>query len=210
MEKIIKIGAEATISSTKWFEISAISKIRHKKKYRPIEIDNLIRVQRTIKEANIKNKTRLLKIDVPIIYFVDPNNAEIIMENVDGPRIKEYLSNKNIDCKGIGWKIGHMVGKLHKNNIIHGDLTTSNMIIRKNNNICLIDFGLANQSNKLEDKGVDIKLLKGILNSAHNDVFKIVFDNFLAGYESIMKNSLEQIISIVKQIEMRGRYARVD
>ena len=100
MEKIIKIGAEATISSTKWFEISAISKIRHKKKYRPIEIDNLIRVQRTIKEANIMNKTRLLKIDVPIIYFVDPNNAEIIMENVDGPRIKEYLSNKNIDCKG--------------------------------------------------------------------------------------------------------------
>ena len=210
MEKIIKIGAEATISSTKWFEISAISKIRHKKKYRPIEIDNLIRVQRTIKEANIMNKTRLLKIDVPIIYFVDPNNAEIIMENIDGPRVKEYLDNKNIDCAGIGWKIGHMVGKLHKNNIIHGDLTTSNMIIRKNNNICLIDFGLANQSNKLEDKGVDIKLLKGILNSAHNDVFKIVFDNFLAGYESIMKNSFEQIISIVKQIEMRGRYARVD
>ena len=210
MEKIIKIGAEATISSTKWFEVSAISKIRHKKNYRPVEIDNLIRVQRTIKEANIMNKTRLLKIDVPIIYFVDPNNAEIIMEKVDGPRIKEYLDNKNIDCEGIGWKIGHMVGKLHKNNIIHGDLTTSNMIIRKNNNICLIDFGLANQSNKLEDKGVDIKLLKGILNSAHNDVFKIVFDNFLAGYESIMKNSFEQIISIVKQIEMRGRYARVD
>tara|TARA_B100001179_G_scaffold232905_1_gene227792 strand:+ start:1029 stop:1661 length:633 start_codon:yes stop_codon:yes gene_type:complete len=210
MEKIIKIGAEATISSTKWFEVSAISKIRHKKNYRPVEIDNLIRVQRTIKEANIMNKTRLLKIDVPIIYFVDPNNAEIIMEKVDGPRIKEYLDNKNIDCEGIGWKIGHMVGKLHKNNIIHGDLTTSNMIIRKNNNICLIDFGLANQSNKLEDKGVDIRLLKGILNSAHNDVFKIVFNNFLAGYESIMKNSFEQIISIVKQIEMRGRYARVD
>jgi|TARA_B100001013_G_scaffold47563_1_gene24960 TP53 regulating kinase-like protein len=210
MEKIIKIGAEATISSTKWFEVSAISKIRHKKNYRPVEIDNLIRVQRTIKEANIMNKTRLLKIDVPIIYFVDPNNAEIIMEKVDGPRIKEYLDNKNIDCEGIGWKIGHMVGKLHKNNIIHGDLTTSNMIIRKNNNICLIDFGLANQSNKLEDKGVDIRLLKGILNSAHNDVFKIVFNNFLVGYESIMKNSFEQIISIVKQIEMRGRYARVD
>ena len=210
MEKIIKIGAEATISSTKWFEVSAISKIRHKKNYRPVEIDNLIRVQRTIKEANIMNKTRLLKIDVPIIYFVDPNNAEIIMEKVDGPRIKEYLDNKNIDCDDIGWKIGHMVGKLHKNNIIHGDLTTSNMIIRKNNNICLIDFGLANQSNKLEDKGVDIRLLKGILNSAHNDVFKIVFNNFLAGYESIMKNSFEQIISIVKQIEMRGRYARVD
>ena len=108
MEKIIKIGAEATISSTKWFEISAISKIRHKKKYRPIEIDNLIRVQRTIKEANIMNKTRLLKIDVPIIYFVDPNNAEIIMEKVDGPRIKEYLDNKNIDCDDIGWKIGHL------------------------------------------------------------------------------------------------------
>ena len=62
MEKIIKIGAEATISSTKWFEISAISKIRHKKKYRPIEIDNLIRVQRTIKEANIMNQNQKKKL----------------------------------------------------------------------------------------------------------------------------------------------------
>ena len=210
MEKIIKIGAEATISRTKWFEISAISKTRYRKKYRLVEIDNLIRSKRTIREANIMNKTRLLKIDVPIIYFVDPNNAEIIMENIDGPRVKEYLDNKNIDCADIGWKIGNMVGKLHKNNIVHGDLTTSNMIIRKNGNICLIDFGLANQSNKLEDKGVDIRLLKGILNSAHNNVFKIVFNNFLIGYESIMKNSFGQIINIVKQIEMRGRYARVD
>jgi len=210
MEKIIKIGAEATICRTKWFEISAISKIRHRKNYRPVEIDNLIRSQRTIKEANIINKTRLLKVDVPIIYFVDPIKAEIIMENVDGPRVKEYLDNKNVDYVDIGLKIGNIVGKLHKSNIIHGDLTTSNMIIRKNNNICLIDFGLASQSNKLEDKGVDIRLLKGILNSAHNDVFKIIFNNFLIGYESIMKKSFEQIINIVKQIEMRGRYARVD
>mgnify|MGYP000241673684 CR=1 FL=1 len=132
------------------------------------------------------------------------------MENIDGPRVKEYLDNKNIDCADIGWKIGNMVGKLHKNNIVHGDLTTSNMIIRKNGNICLIDFGLANQSNKLEDKGVDIRLCKGILQSAHNNVFNEVFNNFKKGYKSVMKTSSEEIFSIVKKIEMRGRYARVD
>lgn len=207
MEKIINVGAEATVSITDWFGTSAISKHRERKKYRRHELDELIRTNRTLKEVNIMNKIRN-KIDVPAIYFVDLNKSEIIMENIIGVKVKDSLNNSNLNKTEIGRKIGKIVGELHKNNIIHGDLTTSNMIIRNNQSICLIDFGLSTTSKKLEDKGVDIRLLKGILQSAHNDVFNEVFNNFKKGYKSVIKNS--EVFSIVKKIEMRGRYARVD
>ena len=150
------------------------------------------------------------KLDIPAIYFVDPKRAEIIMENVIGTKVKDSLNTQETDKRQIGKEIGRIVGCLHQNNIIHGDLTTSNMIIRDNQSICLIDFGLSLTSKKLEDKGVDIRLFKGILQSAHNDVSNIVFSNFKKGYETVMKNQTEEIFSIVKKIEMRGRYARVD
>ena len=209
MAKIINVGAEATIIMTKWYEISAISKQRKSKKYRRKEIDNFIRSSRTLKEVNIMNKIRD-KLDIPAIYFVDPKRAEIIMENVIGVKVKDSLNTQETDKRQIGKEIGKIVGCLHQNNIIHGDLTTSNMIIRDNQSICLIDFGLSLTSKKLEDKGVDIRLFKGILQSAHNDVSNIVFSNFKKGYKTIMKNQTEEIFSIVKKIEMRGRYARVD
>ena len=209
MAKIINVGAEATIIMTKWYEISAISKQRKSKKYRRKEIDDFIRSSRTLKEVNIMNKIRD-KLDIPAIYFVDPKRAEIIMENVIGVKVKDSLNTQETDKRQIGKEIGKIVGCLHQNNIIHGDLTTSNMIIRDNQSICLIDFGLSLTSKKLEDKGVDIRLFKGILQSAHNDVSNIVFSNFKKGYKTIMKNQTEEIFSIVKKIEMRGRYARVD
>ena len=209
MAEIINIGAEATVTVTEWFGISAISKRRDIKKYRRQEIDEFIRSNRTLKEANMLNRVRE-KVDVPSIYFVDLRQSEIIMENIDGTKVRDVLTKDESDKAEIGRIIGEMVAILHKNHIIHGDLTTSNMIIRKNGNICLIDFGLSSTSKKLEDKGVDIRLFKGILQSAHNDVFNVVFNNFEKGYKSVMKNSTEEIFSIVKKIEMRGRYARVD
>ena len=209
MAKIINVGAEATIIMTKWYGISAISKQRKSKKYRRKEIDNFIRSSRTLKEVNIMNKIRD-KLDIPAIYFVDPKRAEIIMENVIGTKVKDSLNTQETDKRQIGKEIGRIVGCLNQNNIINGDLTTSKMIIRDNQSICLIDFGLSLTSKKLEDKGVDIRLFKGILQSAHNDVSNIVFSNFKKGYETVMKNQTEEIFSIVKKIEMRGRYARVD
>ena len=90
MAKIINIGAEAIVSSTEWFGKSAISKRRDIKKYRRQEIDEFIRSSRTLKEANMINKIRE-KLDVPIIYFVDLKKSEIIMENVDGMKVRDVL-----------------------------------------------------------------------------------------------------------------------
>ena len=54
------------------------------------------------------------------------------------------------------------------------------------------------------------ELAQKITSSYGDSLGNVVFNNFKKGYKSVMKNSTEEIFSIVKKIEMRGRYARVD
>ena len=106
-------------------------------------------------------------------------------------------------------ELGKIVGRLHKNGIMHGDLTTSNFIQTKKN-LFLIDFGLANRTEKPDDHAVDLRLFKEILNSAHADVFEKAWSNFLSGYKSsVGKERFAKITNKVMIIESRGRYAKV-
>ena len=114
----------------------AISKLRNPKKYRNITLDNLIRGRRTIHEANMLSDVKKTGVKTPFIYFLDPQRAEIIMEYIDGENVKDILS------KEIGFEMGKYVSILHNKNIIHGDLTTSNFIKRRDV-LYLIDFGLS-------------------------------------------------------------------
>ena len=105
--------------------------------------------------------------------------------------------------------MGKLVGTLHKNGIMHGDLTTSNFIYYKNQ-IYIIDFGLSQNSIKPEDHAVDLRLIKEILNSAHAEIMHSSWKNFLLGYKSIVGASRHaQILHLVSEIESRGRYATV-
>ena len=77
------------------------------------------------------------------------------------------LVKSNIDYNQVltdlSVKIGRIIGNLHLNEIIHGDLTTSNILIVKEDNdlkIYFIDFGLSIVSNHLEDKAVDLYVLE--------------------------------------------------
>ena len=106
-------------------------------------------------------------------------------------------------------EIGKIVGLLHKNGIIHGDLTTSNFIFSKKS-LYLIDFGLANRTIKSDDHGVDLRLFKEILNSAHADIIDKAWANFLKGYaKSVGQKYCKKITDKVSIIESRGRYANV-
>ncbi|MGA7043119.1 MAG: hypothetical protein WBY71_05590, partial [Nitrososphaeraceae archaeon] len=97
---------------------------------------------------------------------------------------------------------------LHVNNIIHGDLTTSNFIAGKK--IALIDFGLSYYSNRMEDKAVDIRLVKQALSSAHISIFEDAFASFTKGYLSVTgEKKTHKVLENVEEIEKRGRYARV-
>jgi TP53 regulating kinase-like protein len=200
--KIIKRGAEADVFLIAWYQNIAISKTRNPKKYRNKILDNLIRMRRTIHEANMLHSVKKIGIKTPFLYFLDPKRAEIIMEYIDGKNVKDILS------KEIGFEIGKCVSILHNNNIIHGDLTTSNFI-KSNHDLYLIDFGLSFYSERIEDMATDIRIIKEIFSSAHINIFEETYKCFLKGYAEHTNNNFNRILKVVKDIEARGRYARV-
>ena len=145
-------------------------------------------------------------IHVPLIYFVDIKNCNIIMQKIDGILAHDLSNSKLVNaCK----KIGKLVGTMHKNGIMHGDLTTSNFIQTKDQ-IFIIDFGLAIRTFKSDDHAVDLRLFKEILNSAHAEIFEKAWSNFLSGYRlSVGSERFAKITNKVMIIESRGRYAKV-
>jgi TP53 regulating kinase-like protein len=137
----------------------------------------------------------------PFVHFVDPASAEIIMEFVQGDNVREAIT------PDLCHEMGRYAAMLHTDNIIHGDLTTSNFIANKK--LVLLDFGLSYYSERTEDMATDIRLIKEIFTSAHIAVKK-AFPSFVEGYTSIAgKNRAGKIMENVKEIEQRGRYARV-
>ena len=203
---LIKKGAEADIFLTIWDGKKAILKARKKKNYRNHVLDEKIRKQRTIRESEIISSVKSFGVTTPLVYFVDTKKFTIIMQYISGTLVRDMKKSKIIE---ICFEIGRIVGLLHKNGIIHGDLTTSNFIFSKKS-LYLIDFGLASRTIKTEDHAVDLRLFKEILNSAHADIIDKAWGNFLKGYsKSVGKKYCKKIIDKVAVIESRGRYANV-
>ena len=204
--KLIKKGAEADIYDTMWKNSKAILKIRKTKNYRNSSLDSKIRKQRTIKEFQMLTQVKSFGIPTPLVYFVNLKNSSIVMQKIPGKTIHD-LPNSSI--VKLSKNIGNLVGLLHKNGIMHGDLTTSNFVLFKKI-IYVIDFGLSQNTIKHEDHAVDLRLIKEILNSAHTEIMESAWKNFLVGYKSIVgKKDFEKIIKSVLDIEKRGRYATV-
>lgn len=204
--KLVKKGAEGDLYLTKWNNQKAILKERKKKNYRNSSLDDKIRKQRTIRESQLISQVKDIGICTPLIYQVDRKNCSILMQHIEGTLVRDLSDSKLIKiCKNIG----HLVGILHKNGIMHGDLTTSNFLVC-NGRIFVIDFGLANKTRKPEDHAVDLRLFKEILNSAHAKVMKNAWSNFLQGYKKSVGNAyFSKVTKLVSVIESRGRYATV-
>ena len=204
--KLLKKGAEADVYLSSWNGKKAILKIRKEKTYRNSVLDKRIRKQRTIKESEIISQVKSFGISTPLIYFLDINKCSILMQYIDGKLVRDM--NEKIIEKTC-FEIGKIVGILHKNGIMHGDLTTSNFILTKKQ-LVLIDFGLANRTEKPDDHAIDLRLFKEILNSAHANILNKSWSNFLKGYsKSVGEKYSKKIIKLVAVIESRGRYATV-
>ena len=204
--KLISKGAEGDLFLTTWINQKAVLKSRKKKDYRNTSLDNRLRKQRTIRESEIISEVKKFGIHTPLVYFVDIENCSIIMQKIEGVLVRNLSNSKIVNaCK----KIGRLVGIMHKNGIMHGDLTTSNFIQSKDQ-IFIIDFGLANRTFKSDDHAVDLRLFKEILNSAHAEIFEKAWSNFLSGYKlSVGSEHFAKITNKVMIIESRGRYATV-
>ncbi len=204
--KLIKKGAEADIYQSTWNNNNAIFKIRKIKNYRNSLLDSKIRKQRTLKESQMLSQVKSFGIPTPLVYFVNLKKSLIIMQEIPGKPINDLSESKIVE---LSKEIGKLVGMLHKNGVMHGDLTTSNFILFQNT-VYVIDFGLSQNSIKPEDHAVDLRLIKEILNSAHAKIMKSSWKNFLTGYKSIVGNTnYIKITNLVLDIESRGRYATV-
>lgn len=204
--RLIKKGAEADIYLTTWNGRKSILKIRKRKEYRNEILDNRIRALRTIREAKMISEVKSFGVNTPLVYFVDQNKFEIYLQFVPGDLVRDLSSKMIIKiCE----KIGKILGTLHKNGIMHGDVTTSNFILMSNK-LTILDFGLSQRTEKIEDHAIDLRLFKEVLNSAHVEIVNQAWSSFLRGYGKIVGNSRkEKVISQVSDIEKRGRYANV-
>jgi len=184
-------GAEATVRIEE-----NVTKTREAKSYRHADLDERIRRERTKKEMKLMKEARKHGASVPGVEKADENILEL--EKIDGEQLREVLEN-NIDAmEQLGWN----TARLHNGGIIHGDLTTRNAILAED--LYLIDFGLAERSEKIEDMAVDIHLLKQVLESSHPEVSEKAWKSFLEGYESCDK--YEQVLERLEEVEKRGRY----
>jgi TP53 regulating kinase and related kinases len=201
-KKLLKRGAEADIYVGNWHGKKMISKIRNVKSYRHKSLDDEIRKSRTINEANMISASKMTGVVSPFLYFVDPFYAEIIMEFVDGKIAKDVITPSLCE------EIGKYTALLHMNDIIHGDLTTSNFIVSKK--LVVLDFGLSYYSKRREDRAVDIRLIKEIFSSAHVSLYKDAYEGFLLGYSEIYgEYETQKILKNVSEIERRGRYTQL-
>ena len=202
---LIKRGAEAEIYLERWHGRKVVIKRRIRKGYRIKELDEEIRATRTKREALLMAAARQAGVAVPIIYDIDVDKKEIIMQYIEGERIKDV-----IDFKEEGWQrkicreIGRSVAKLHGNGLVHGDLTTSNMIYMKGK-LYFIDFGLGMKSKENEARGVDLHLLMEAFKAAHRNknLFQWVFEEYEKNFDEA-----EEIRKKIDDIIRRGRYMR--
>jgi TP53 regulating kinase-like protein len=196
MKQLIAQGAEAKL----FLDSKKITKDRFKKTYRIKEIDERLRKSRTRREAKILDKLKTINFPCPKLIHSDDKEV-LEMEYIKGQKVRDILEKSNYIR--LSEEIGKKVAILHNNTIIHGDLTTSNMLLNKEINF--IDFGLSFFSHKIEDMAVDLHLLKQALESKHHKIWEKCFNAVLKAYEKESTKGKE-VLNRLKVVETRGRY----
>ena len=202
-DDLIAKGAESNIVKSSYLGRDAVLKNRVSKNYRILEIDNKIRKARTKLEAKLLSDVKKAGVVTPILYDVDLHDKTILMEEIKGDLVKDIIN------EDLAYEIGENIAKFHNLNIIHGDITSSNMMVNDKNQLVFIDFGLGRYSDLFEDKAVDLLVLKKSLQSIDYNTAIKIFDKVLEGYaDEYNDDSLnrEQIIKKINEIESRGRY----
>ncbi|MCX6817644.1 MAG: KEOPS complex kinase/ATPase Bud32 [Candidatus Aenigmarchaeota archaeon] len=200
-EKIIQRGAEAIL----YLRDGELVKERVAKGYRIPQIDVKIRKQRTRAEAKLMERARASNVSVPRVRTED--DFRLVMEYVKGTKLKDALNSMDAEARRKTCEeVGALVAGLHIAGIIHGDLTTSNMILSgSDGRVYLIDFGLGKFSLSAEDRAVDLFLLYEALKSTHFAVLDECWESVLAAYADCFTAS-KDVLARMETIKKRRRY----
>jgi Kae1-associated kinase Bud32 len=204
--KTIARGAEAILRKTVRQGETVLLKERVRKGYRVEELDQRIRSQRTRTEERLLSRARRAGVRAPRVW--DASGFEIVMEFLEGPTVKESLNGLgSIQRMKVYDEIGSAAANLHKSGIMHGDLTTSNLILSdgKPEELFVIDFGLARTSHRVEDHAVDLFLLFEALKAAHFRFLEEAWKNIIKAYK-YNYTIAGKVLDRFAQIEKRRRY----
>lgn len=207
---LIKKGAEASLYLESWQSHKVIQKRRLPKHYRVSKLDDKIRSYRTAHEPQLMHRAKEAGVATPTIFMVDKAEGTITMEYVEGQQVKQVLNSLSSEervklCRCLG----ELIGRLHSCDVIHGDLTTSNMILTRTKQVYFVDFGLGELRSDLESKGVDLHLLKRAFQSTHYRFADECFKSAIKGYSKIVgQASTDAVLEKIREIEARGRYIK--
>ncbi len=206
-EIILAIGAESEILKiSKWGQ-DLVLKRRPKKPYLLDIIDEHLRTTRITRECKMLTAVRVLGVSTPSVYAVDFSEKSIIMDFIEGEQLKTLIPKISDEQKtSLCMMFGKILGRLHQGGIVHGDPTTSNLLVDEMGHIWMIDFGLAEMNATIEMKGVDLHLVHRALETTHWDYQEIMLDAVLMGYSELVGPEAEETIARMKEIRERGRY----
>ncbi len=205
--EIWSLGAESTILRVeRWGRLFAL-KWRHPKPYLLKAIDDQLRSIRTLRECKMLDFARTIGIPTPAVYSVDLSNKIIMMDFIMGNQVKQIVPRtSDSELRSMCVKFGHLIATLHRHNVVHGDPTTSNLVIDGKSRLWLIDFGLGEWNATVEMKGVDLHLIRRALETTHWDRQELMLESTLEGYREVLGEAAETIINKMNEIRERGRY----
>ncbi|KAK4876663.1 hypothetical protein RN001_009169 [Aquatica leii] len=215
--ELIKQGAEARIFKGLYLGKPTLIKQRFEKKYRYPDLDEHLTKERIKAESRAIVRCKNVGIETPALYLIDLKKRCLYMEYFEHSiTAKEFIMEaSNEFIEKLSYDIGATLAKMHENNIIHGDLTTSNILIvnqfgekcffkdYSKLKLVLIDFGLAHIDNSAEDKGVDLYVLERAIISIHDNPEKI-FGLILKAYRK-NTNGHNNVIAKLDEVRLRGR-----
>ena len=206
---ILAKGAESDILEKSYLGEDAILKKRVSKSYRVKEIDNKIRKMRTKIESKLISDIKSCGVKSPVLFDVNLEDESILMEKIHGNLVKDIMDSLSSEDRfNLAKKIGYNIGLMHNKDIIHGDITSSNMMVDDEGNFVFLDFGLGSYSDLVEDKATDLLVLKKSFQSIDYEIANETFDWILDGYIDSYEDDLNKnmILNKIKEIESRGRY----
>lgn len=201
--KEIARGAEAVLYLGERDGSRVLVKDRIRKGYRLDELDTRIRRLRTRHEDSLLDRARRAGVHVPCV--MDSSEDKIVMEFIDGIRVKDAFNGMGDgERDDVCRLVGEALGRLHANGIVHGDFTTSNMMLMAGR-LYVIDFGLGKVSGKVEDQAVDLYLLHEALKAAHFKYLNEAWQRILKSYRQQYSHAPD-VLRRLEKIERRRRY----
>ncbi|XP_072206680.1 EKC/KEOPS complex subunit TP53RK [Excalfactoria chinensis] len=211
--QLVQQGAEARVYRGSFLGRPAVAKLRIPKLYRHPALEERLGRRRAAQEARSLLRCRRAGIPAPAVYFVDSVSNCIYLEDIVGAiAVQDHIyavqrsGGDASSLLGLAERMGQLLARMHDEDLIHGDLTTSNVLLRppaEQLDLVLIDFGLSFISGLPEDKGVDLYVLEKAFLSTHPDT-ETVFQALLQSYAAASKKS-GPVIKRLDEVRLRGR-----